>query len=188
MTALNIDKLKEGLFYTDRIAKGEEPKTGLPVRDDTVINDPDIIRSMYFIKEVLQEVLNNNGIIGGKEPKPQKQPYPLEALTRYVYLEDKSISFFVEQLKTYCPDENIKGIPAVKITNWLRMNGYIEDVYDSASGRKSAIPTEKGIAAGLYAVEKDSRYGYKYKLIMYNETAQKFIVANMERILDGEVI
>ncbi len=59
-------KLEIAIKYMERIADGCNPVNNTPLEEDNVLNNPNVIRCMYFIKEVLEEVRNNNGIISGK--------------------------------------------------------------------------------------------------------------------------
>ena len=52
------------------MAEGKNPINNFSI-DDTVLNNPNVIRCMYFIKEILEEVKHNEGYIG-KRTKPKK--------------------------------------------------------------------------------------------------------------------
>ena len=63
---IDLKKLETAITYVQRIAAGNNPVNNMPVEDDTVINDPNVIRCMYFVKDVLSEVYKNGGNIGGR--------------------------------------------------------------------------------------------------------------------------
>ena len=64
-------KLEVAIKYVERIADGCNPVNNVPLENDSVLNNPNIIRCMYFIKEVLEEVQINGGTVGGKQGKRQ---------------------------------------------------------------------------------------------------------------------
>ena len=97
MEQIDLEKLEKALIYVDRIAEGRNPVYNLPADNDSVLNDPNVIRCMFFIKEVLTAVKNNGGKIN-KIPKGKKSSFPLETLNSYKYETDKTITQFVEQL------------------------------------------------------------------------------------------
>ena len=53
-------KLEIAILYLQRITEGRNPVNNMPVDEDSVINNPNVVRCMSFIKEVLE------GYIGGK--------------------------------------------------------------------------------------------------------------------------
>ena len=63
MEQIDLEKLEKALIYVDRIAEGRNPVYNLPADNDSVLNDPNVIRCMFFIKEVLTAVKNNGGKI-----------------------------------------------------------------------------------------------------------------------------
>ncbi len=97
MGRVDLDKLERALVYVDRIAEGRNPVNNTPYQEDSVLDDPNVIRCMFFIKEVLTEVKNNNGFIG-RVNKSTKKNFPVDTLASFSYLEDKTITKFVAQL------------------------------------------------------------------------------------------
>ena len=73
-------KLDTAIKYVERIADGCNPVNNNPLEDNDVLNNPNIIRCMYFIKDVLEEVQRNDGIVGGKGMKAETVPFPTEIL------------------------------------------------------------------------------------------------------------
>lgn len=112
MDQIDIKKLKSAFIYAQRIADGHNPINNLPIGDDTIINDPNVIRCMYFIKEVLQKVYDNNGIIDGVIKKSNKadRNFPYEVLTKFEYREDKGINKLIEQIYEPIAGHGIKNI------------------------------------------------------------------------------
>lgn len=62
----------------ERIAEGHNPVNNVSLENDGILNNPNIIRCMYFIKEVLEEVKSNGGMVGGKSGKEPTLLFPLE--------------------------------------------------------------------------------------------------------------
>ena len=50
-------------MYLQRIADGNNQVNNMPAKEDSVLNNPNVIRCMYFVKEVLEEVKRNDGFI-----------------------------------------------------------------------------------------------------------------------------
>ena len=61
------EKLEKSIIYVDRIANGCNPVNNSPLTNDSVLNNPNVIRCMYFIKDILKEVYDNGGVISKKK-------------------------------------------------------------------------------------------------------------------------
>ncbi len=98
MESVDMKKLETAIIYLQRIVEGNNPINNLPVDEDSVLNNPNVIRCMFFVKDILEEVRKNNGYIGKKGKKSEKQEFPVEVLSRFSYREDQSISKLVAQI------------------------------------------------------------------------------------------
>lgn len=97
MVQFDIEKLEKSLTYVERIADGKNPINNMSADNDDVMNDPNVIRCMFFIKDVLSALKDNGGVIG-KASEIKKKEFPMESLSGYQYKEPKTITRFTEQL------------------------------------------------------------------------------------------
>ena len=186
MEVVDTKKLEIAIQYLQRITEGHNPVNNIPVDDDSVIKNPNVVRCMLFIKEVLEEVKRNDGYIG-RRPRTNrdssKQEYPLEALKEFRYSEDKSVSRLVDQFNSLTDLTVFQKLTYKPIIAWLKQNGYLRDEQDEETGKKRTLVTEKGSEAGIKSeLRKDSK-GQEFVYITYGRTAQEFIVSNMDKIL-----
>ena len=184
MELVDMKKLETAILYLQRIADGNNPVNNMPVDDDTILNNPNVIRCMYFVKEVLEEVKRNNGYIGKKAKRNDKQDFPIEALTSFSYREDMAISKLVEQI-----NEPIDGIVYQKLTykpilQWLKLNGFLVEQFSQEYNKNVTLPTEKGNQIGIRAEKRNGSKGVEYMLVIYGKQAQEYIVQNMAAILN----
>ena len=187
METVDMSKLEVAIKYVQRIADGCNPVSNVPMEDDAILNNPNVIRCMFFIKEVLEEVHRNDGVIAGKKTKPKKEPFPFEILKEFHYQEDKSISHLLAQVHAPIEEMDIKKISPQTVTAWLKSAGYLTVEYCAEVKKESTMPTEKGKQLGIYTEVRD--YGNRtYLAVIYNRSAQEFIVENLERIVNGEII
>lgn len=182
MEQIDLEKLEKALIYVDRIAEGRNPVYNLPADNDSVLNDPNVIRCMFFIKEVLTAVKNNGGKIN-KIPKGKKSSFPLEKLNSYIYETDKTITQFVEQLNMNIDNNIYKKITYTQITTWLKANGFLMENDDTELNRKVTLATEKGQEIGISHLLQTSLRGECYYRIVYNQQAQEYIVKCLPQIL-----
>ena len=184
---IDAKKLDIAILYLQRIADGNNPVNNMPAGEDSVLNNPNVIRCMYFVKEVLEEVKRNDGVIGRKTRKSKKAEFPVEALESFVYQEDKPITRLVEQINMGIDENRFQKIKYKNIQDWLKLNGYIEERLFEQFGRAFNVPTEKGERLGIrYEMRKNMR-DIGYIVTIYGKNAQEYIVKNIEKIIMGEV-
>ena len=187
MESVDMKKLETAIVYLQRIAEGNNPINNLPADEDSVLNNPNVIRCMFFVKEVLEEVKKNNGYIGKKSKKSDKSDFPIEVLDSFSYKEDKAISKFVEQINEAVNGDVYKKLSYKSITQWLKLNGFLQEEHSQEFNKVITLPTEKGIQLGIRAERRSSSRGVEYILVIYGKQAQEYIVQNIEKILCGEV-
>lgn len=100
---------------------------------------------MFFVKEVLEEVKRNNGYIGKKSKKSDKPDFPIEVLASFTYKEDKAISKFVEQINELVNGDIYKKVNYKTITQWLKLNGFLQEEHSQEFNKTITLPTEKCI-------------------------------------------
>ena len=186
MEVVDTKKLEIAIQYLRRISEGHNPVNNIPVDDDSVIKNPNVVRCMLFIKEVLEEVKRNDGYIG-RRPRTNrdssKQEYPLEALKEFRYSEDKSVTRLVDQINNLADMTVYRRITYIPITAWLKQNGYLGEEQTEENGKKRTVVTDKGREAGIKSELRRNAKDQEYVYITYGRTAQEFIVSNMDKIL-----
>ena len=187
MMTADLEKLNVAIEYVSRMAEGRNPVKNTLAVNDSVINDPNVIRCMYFIRDVLQMVQANKGVIGGTSKK-DNIPFPYSVLERFKYVKPLPITRLMNQLKELADDENIKAPSYRKVTDWLKYKGYLSETEDRITGKKKTLISPEGEAFGLYPEHRTSINGKEYDVIMYSQKAQEYIVKNLEAIINGEVL
>ncbi len=185
MEMFELDRLEEAVRLTGSLAEGKYPVTGETPGENPALNDPEMIRMMFFIKEVLQAVYRAGGKTGGRTASSVKKKFPLECLDAFEYTDDKPVTRFLEQLKGLANDPDVKGIAVKPVTDWLRGMGYLEDRDIPSTGKKETLVTPAGMEFGLYMQPRVSLYGREYNLVLYSRPAQEYIAAHMEAILNA---
>lgn len=180
MVRIDLKKLEVAIKYVERISKGCNPVNNLPLEENEALNNPNVMRCMEFVKEVLETVEQNNGIIGKYN---ESTDLLYEIITNFVYKEDKQITHFINQIYEPIKDENIKRISPKRITDWLKKNGYLQEEFSDKYDKNVSVVTEKGKAIGIYNEKREAR-GYHYLAVVYGKEAQEYIVKNFEEILN----
>lgn len=184
---VDIKKLETAILYLQRITEGKNPVNNMPADEDAVLNNPNVIRCMCFVKEILEEVKDNDGYVGRKPRKSNKLEFPMETLNSYVYQKDKSITRFVRQINDEIDKDVYQKLSYRRVRQWLKLNGYLEERMYEEYGKSFHVPTEKGLLLGIRAESRQSSTRGGYMATFYSKDAQEFIVNNIKNILNVEI-
>ena len=187
MEQLDLGKLEKALIYVNRIADGKNPVNNMPADDDAVLNDPNVIRCMFFVKEALTAIKNNGGVVG-RPVKIKKKDFPLETLSEFHFEEKKTITKFVEQLNDKIYQDEYEKLSYKTITDWLKKNDYLQEVDDEKLGKKVTLTTEKGRSVEITHALQTNLNGSSYYRVEYDKTAQEFIVGKLPAILSEAAV
>lgn len=186
MKQFDLEKLDKAIIYAERMAEGKAPYSNQYV-DNEVLSNPNVIRSLFFIKEVLNEVKSNGGIVGAKKPKNPRTnaaaSFPFGALKNFEYQYNKPVSHVLKQFVELAGDPTTPIITAAGVNSWLSANGFITKAVVNSAGKENWIPTEKGEELGLIAV-KNGEPGREYVRLEYNKDAQEYLARNLRIITD----
>lgn len=183
MKKVDLAKLEVAIKYVERMADGCNPVNNIPLEQDDVLNNPNIIRCMYFIKDILEEVQSNGGIIGKNQEKEPASPFPIEVLDQFVYVENKSITHVLNQIYEPVSERNVKKISVTRVTAALKEEGYLLEEPNPETGKTRKIPSEKGKELGIYMVEREYN-GRVYQSVTYNKNAQEYVVKLVRRMAE----
>ncbi len=187
MEQFDMEKLEKALIYVDRIADGKNPVNNVPAENDDVMNNPNVIRCMFFVKEVLTALKNNGGVIG-RSSGVKKKDFPLESLESFQYVETKTITRLTEQLNAAINGNEFKKLSYKVITDWLKKNGYLIETDDNQLGKKVTLTTEKGQAVGITHSLQTSMRGNAYYRVEYDKSGQEFVVQNLPMMIKDQEI
>ena len=184
MGRLDLEKLDKAIIYVERITEGKNPVNNLPAENDSVINDPNVIRCMYFIKDALVAIKENGGNVG-KTQKEKKKPFPLETLEYFKFAEVKTISRLVEQINEIIDSNEYTKLKYTVITNWLKKNGYLIEIQEGNKEKKYTISTEKGQSIGITHSLQTNTIGTSYYRVEYDKKAQEFVVSHIPEMIEA---
>lgn len=181
MGEIDLKRLETSIEYLKRMAEGKNPINNEPLENESILNNPNVIRCLYFVEDVLRQVYEADGRI---QISKKKKAFPITHVYNFEYRKDLSITHFVEQLNENLDESAYKKLSYTKITGWLKLAGYL-NVIEDWDNKNKTVPTDKGRQLGIYTEERESMQGRKYEAVIYNKEAQEFIVNNMVNILDG---
>ncbi len=181
MTDLEI--MQRAKTYIEKMANGLNPITGQPIPDYEMLNDVRISRCLFYVSDVLRQVIDNGGEVVKKTAKKQAFTISQEQLQRFE-LSNKpiSVSEVARRINALVDHENMVNLKYKSITEFLMNSGFLTMVeYYDGSQRKE--PTEAGRRLGISVEERIGQQGL-YRVVVYNEDAQHFILDNFDGVLE----
>ncbi len=134
-------------------------------------DNPDSITSAEDNGDVTEEKIRS-----GKRRRKQKGPFCLnpEDGDDFEYKDLYLLSEIRDELNRITTADNVKRIFGTDIFRFLIQMGYVEE--RQIEGRTVQIQTESGISKGIVSVEKASKSGNVYTVLMYPPAVQKEVV------------
>lgn len=173
-----VQKAKEIL---SRIIIGVDPVSGEVIARDSFLNDPDIIRCLYFITGIL------DGLLNGVYSKRSNTPFQITAeQKREITLPEGKIGVnefarCVNSVLDIC-DKKLTGTELnkrLKQMNILSENKGID-------GKKNTVINDSSYLYG-FDLERRSFNGREYDQVMINDSGKKYLMENLERIMGVKI-
>jgi len=183
-----VELLRRAKMYLDRLAVGVDPITAVEIPDDTVLNNVRISRCFYFVSGVLQEVIDNGGVVRRVAAKgAPRQSLPFFAITDE---ELKRVELSAEpiQIKKFCDRindavelGNMRSLNVTAFGKWLVEKGLLTT--ETIDGVKHKRATPEGEALGI-VTEWRSFNDREYYATTYNIEAQRFLLDHLDEIIN----
>ena len=182
MTELEI--MQHAKNYLDKLAQGIDPLTGQEVPEDDVINNVRISRCLFYVSDVLRQVIENGGIQVKTVKNSEKTPFMLSPEERGSYpFGDWPVTASVisQRLNELAASETMQKLKTTSITKFLLQSGLLFEE-EGSSGSKKKRPTETGRQLGISTAQRMGQNG-EYTAVVYDREAQQFVLDNLDAII-----
>jgi len=180
-----LEKIKRAKMYVDKLANGINPIDDTKVPDEDIINHVRLSRCLFFVSDVLRQVIENGGTkttTVGKKLQKLPLEVSLEQRNRFAYSEIPiAASEIAKRVNALVNEENRQKLTYYDILAWLIEIGMMEFA-SAPDGERIKRPTENGIKNGISVEERAGNNGIYY-VVVYNIVAQHFIIDNLDAIL-----
>ncbi|MCM1286243.1 MAG: hypothetical protein NC213_07795 [Acetobacter sp.] len=179
---MDINLVSHAKDYIDDLAKGINPFTKEEVNEDDIINNVKISRCLFYVSEILGEVIANGGVY--KSTKQKQIDFNIDSIDLdSIEITDipVTVSVIAKRINDIKP-ENMKKLKVTAITNWLVSINMLEVITINNKNVKKVTATGEDL--GLTEEERLGQYG-KYFAVTYDKNAQQFIIDNLNSIIDG---
>lgn len=169
-----LEKMVRARDYVRALADGFDPLTGEELPEDCAYNNVRLSRCMFYVAEVLGEVIANGGEVGSRAKKQKVQYVPMQedVTTLKPNADSMAITRFIEFLQMQLGDERGK-MSREPIVTWLVKNNLLREHQTEKGTRRYA--SESGTAIGIQNVDRVGKQG-NYTAVYYNTAAQQIII------------
>ncbi|MDR0914480.1 MAG: hypothetical protein LBM65_04880 [Oscillospiraceae bacterium] len=170
--------------YIDKLANGYDPFTNEPLEKDSLLNNVRLSRCFFFVSDILQEVIDNGGVVNkGSSSKQNLPKFELQPEQRSLITaldEPILISDLCNKINELANLESMRKLKVTAFGAWLLSKGFLTIVI--INDKKHKEPTSEGRNIGILSewVEYQNRGYYRLK---YNKNAQQFLIDNLDEII-----
>lgn len=180
-----LEMINRAKTYIDKLANGVNPLTDEPVSENDIVNNVRISRCFFYISDLLRRFAEGGFPEAAKKGK--KQPFIIteEQRKRFEFSETPiSVSEIARRFNAAVNTEGVVQMRYSGITFWLIESGLLS-VDRREDGREVKLPTAAGMELGISQEVRSGANG-SYTVVVYNENAQRYIVDNIDAILEAE--
>lgn len=179
-----LETIARAKMYIDKLANGINPLDDTAVAENDIVNNVRISRCLFFVSDTLRRVLENGGVGVASRVKKNKFKITAEELEKFAFSDRPiTISEITKRINDIADTENSTKLSHNTITSWLSEIGMLKEMINTA-GKKSKRPTAEGAELGIFVKERIGQHGI-YHVVLYNKSAQKFIVDNIPSVIEN---
>ena len=178
-----IEKIARAQMYIEKLAQGIDPLTDKEVSENDVINNVRISRCMFYVSGILKQIVDSKGKF--KIESPNRIPFVItpEQLANFEYSEYPiSVTEITKRLNALIDTVYVKELKNGVITEWLVEIGMLTNITMNNKTRKR--PSATGESIGITVEHRTNQYGTPYEGVYYNLNAQRFIVDNIDAVIN----
>ena len=169
--------------YIDALADGVDPTSGEVFPEDSIYNKVLLSRCFHFVSDILRQVIDNKGFVTKSSRKRVVLPpfcLPDELRNQIeITTAPAMVTQFTGRINSLIDENEMRKLKVAAVTKWLVDDGFLCEEF--VDGKKRKAPTKKGEKIGISSENREGKYG-GYLAILYNESAQRFIIKNLDKI------
>ncbi|MCD7788530.1 MAG: hypothetical protein LUH59_06360 [Firmicutes bacterium] len=182
--------LRRAKYYMDCLASGVNPITEKPFEDVKELDDPRFAKCFSFISGALWSKMSGFG--GGSQRRSEREIMPsrekfslTEEQKASVTISDDyvGINTVAAHINEVIDQNRMYGVSGGKLAESLVALGFLS-VTDAPDGSHIRTATEKGTVAGIMTVQHLDALGRDFRQNVYSPEMQRYIVDNIESIIE----
>lgn len=176
----DIEKIREAKEIVSKLASGVNPVNGDEIKNDNILNNPQMIRCLFFVSDVLENVA-----AGGYSKAAKK-------MTKFIMNanQKENVVFTEGEIGVNeiakCINNNINPLISKKvsgniISRGLKKMGVLAEIENEDKTKRTAV-NNSSINLGFSEVKR-SYNGNEYFQVVANDEGKKFILDNIKEIM-----
>ena len=178
----DLEVMQRAKTYIDKLANGINPLDDTTIPKDDVINNVRLSRCLFYVSDILRQVIDNGGAVVSKKTKKANFHISFDDIQKFRFSDTPiPVSEIAKRINELSGSENMKNLTYKNITDWLISIEMlrIDTNYDGKTARR---PTTQGNELGITTEERENVSG-KYIVVLYNRAAQQFIIDNIDSVI-----
>lgn len=180
----DLETLQRAKMYMEKLANGINPLDESVIPEGEIINHVRISRCLFYVADVLRQVIENGGISTSR--KVRKQPFylPVERREAFAFSEKPlTITEIVTGINALLP-EDMAMLKTTTLAQWLLSIDLLQ-IELTAAGKTAKRPTVQGESLGIGLEHRSGQNG-PYTVVTYNLDVQHFVLDNIDVIIAYE--
>lgn len=182
-----LEKTVDAKTWLDKLANGINPLNNEAIPDGDAVNDVHISRCLFYVSDILRQVIDNGGITSKSSKSKKKLPFSItaEQLAKFDYSDRPiSITEIRNRINSMIDTTVMNQLQYKLLAKGLIHIGVLCEEEDS-KGVLVKRPTKRGNELGITLEFRHGMHG-EYSVVVYNRAAQEFVIDNLEAILAVE--
>ncbi|MEH7436746.1 hypothetical protein V7182_04550 [Neobacillus drentensis] len=175
--AKDYEKLVESRNLLHKMANGMNPVDGMPIKAEGFLNDPRIIRSLFFLVDYLDEELS-------KEPRQKRVKFIItdNQLNQVVLPEGNiGINDFANAINAVIDTRTTRRINGTMINKQLKKLGILGEG-KTEEGKTRTVTNDKSEGYGIVTAVRFYN-DRQYEQVVFNDTGKEFLLRNLQKIM-----
>ena len=178
----DLEMMQRAKTYMDKLANGINPLDDTTLSENDIVNNVRISRCLFYVSDVLRQVIENNGRVRKKRIPREEFHISFEDIQQFPFSDTPiPISEIANRINKITQSDHMKKISHRHLSDWLISIGmlYWET---NPNGKATKRPTESGNELGITTELRHGTQG-DYTVVLYNLSAQHFIIDNIESVI-----
>ena len=176
------EKIAYAKSFIDKLANGINPIDNTPVKEDDVVNNVRISRCLFYVSDILRQVVENSRI---SKTAKHLAPFSIssEQLLSFAYSDVPiAVSEIAKRINALINTDVMRKITYKDLTNWLISIDMLAEE-TNLEGKIRKRPTANGSEIGISTEVRTGQNG-TYTVVLYDKSAQQFIIDNLESVIN----
>lgn len=180
---LEKEKIVKAGEILNKMANGINPVNGQPIDADCFLQDPRIIRCLFFVQQILNEAAERPANKAVR--KPAKFIITDEEKSNVRFPEENiGVNQFARCINNAIDLNRSRKITGVEINKQLKKMGILAEEL-LTDGKKRTIVNANSHKYGA-VTERRNYNGNEYNMVCFNDIGKKFLLDELEKILEYE--